>query len=198
MGVYSALQWWHHHIRNHANVFKLINSQMKRRFAYIFPNHVGHPGLAIKYFGQLAAFRKKYSVKSVCLRGASTGGMLKKLAVYLYLEWCSLCAMRSSEIIYVRYNPKLLITNFLLPYLKDKSIYLEINTIFEHELKLLNRPVERRLNAFFMSHMNLSRHITYVGVTQQIQQDMIDRYGADQSCTRFIQNGYDGAVAKLG
>ena len=41
-----------------------------------------------------------------------------------------------------------------------------------------------------MKHFKGVKHIIYVGVTKQIQQDMVDRYGADQRCTRFIQNGY--------
>jgi hypothetical protein len=167
-----------------------MKSLKKPNFAYIFTNNLDHPGLKLKYYGQLTAFRKKYTVTSVCFNWASSDWQLKKLALYLYFEWRSLIAIITSKTIYLRYNPKLFITNLLLPYFTSKTIYLEINTIFELELKLLNRSREKRANAFFMKHFKGVKHIIYVGVTKQIQQDMVDRYGVDQRCTRFIQNGY--------
>ena len=162
----------------------------KLRFAYIFPINLEHPGLAIKYQGQLAAFEKKYNVKAVYFKYNISDSFVSKWFKYLYFEFCSVMAILFSEKVYIRYNPKALITNFCLPFFTSKIIYLEINTIFELELKLLNRSREKRANAFFMKHFKGLKHIIYVGVTKQIQQDMIDRYGADQRCTRFIQNGY--------
>ena len=167
-----------------------MKSLMKPNFAYIFTNNLDHPGLKLKYYGQLTAFRKKYTVKSVWFNWTSSDWQLKKLGLYLYFECRSLIAIITSKTIYLRYNPKLFITNYLLPYFTSKTIYLEINTIFELQLKLLNRLGEQCVNTFFMKHFKGLKHIIYVGVTKQIQQDMIDRYGADQRCTRFIQNGY--------
>ena len=162
----------------------------KLRFAYIFPTNLEHPGLAIKYKGQLAAFEKKYNVKAVYFKYNVSDSFVSKWLKYLYFEFCSVMTILFSEKVYIRYNPKALITNFCLPFFTSKIIYLEINTIFELELKLLNRSREKRANAFFMKHFKGVKHIIYVGVTKQIQQDMIDRYGADHRCTRFIQNGY--------
>ena len=167
-----------------------MKSLKKPNFAYIFTNNLDHPGLKLKYNGQLGAFRKKYTVTSVWFNWAFSDSKLKKLALYLYFECRSLIAIITSKTIYLRYNPKLFITNYLLPYFTSKTIYLEINTIFELELTLLNRSREQRADAFFMKHFKGVKHIIYVCVTKQIQQDMIDRYGADQRCTRFIQNGY--------
>ncbi|MAQ64554.1 MAG: hypothetical protein CL503_04565 [Actinobacteria bacterium] len=167
-----------------------MNFLKKPNFAYIFTNNLDHPGLKLKYYGKLTAFRKKYTVKLVCFNWTSFDWKLKKLGLYLYFECRSLIAIITSKTIYLRYNPKLFITNYLLPYFTSKTIYLEINTIFELQLKLLNRLGEQYANTFFMKPFKGLKHIIYVGVTKQIQQDIIDRYGTDQRCTRCIQNGY--------
>ena len=162
----------------------------KLRFAYIFPTNLEHPGLAIKYQGQLAAFEKKYNVKAVYFKYNVSDSFVSKWFKYLYFEFCSVMAILFSEKVYIRYNPKALITNFCLPFFKSKMIYVEINTIFDYELKLLDRKSEYKWNTYFMNHFNRSSSIIYTCVTKEIQQDMIDRYDVAERRTRFIQNGY--------
>ena len=162
----------------------------KLRFAYIFPTNLDHPGLAIKYQGQLAAFEKKYNVKAVYFKYNVSDFFVSKFLKYLYFEFCSVMAILFSEKVYIRYNPKALITNFCLPFFKSKTIYVEINAIFDYELNLLDRKTEFKWNTYFMKCFNRSSSIIYSCVTKEIQQDMIDRYDVDERCTCFIQNGY--------
>ena len=100
------------------------------RLAYIFPTNLEHPGLKIKYEGQLDAFQKRYKVTNIYFNYNTSDSRLIKALKYLRFELKSIIAILISKKAYIRYNPKAVITNFLIPYLTKKTIYLEFNTIF--------------------------------------------------------------------
>ena len=120
----------------------------KIQFAYIFPTNLEHPGLKIKYDGQLHAFQKKYDVKTVYYNYKTTDQTLIKIIKYLIFEFKSIHALVTSKRAFIRYNPKAILTNLLLPYLKSKTLFLEFNTNLNTELPLLNRSIEQKMNTF--------------------------------------------------
>ena len=166
-----------------------MKSLKKPNFAYIFPTNLEHPGLAIKYQGQLAAFEKKYNVKAVYFKYNVSDSFVSKWFKYLYFEFCSVMAILFSEKVYIRYNPKALITNFCLPFFRFKMIYLEINAMFDFDLSNLNRYAEKLLHHFFMMYFKWFSAIKYVFVTKEIRQFFINKNIKCED-TLFIQNGY--------
>ena len=121
----------------------------RTRLAYIFPTNLEHPGLKIKYEGQLDAFQKKYKVTNVYYKYKTSDSALIKILKYLKFEFKSIIAILISKKAYIRYNPKAVITNFLVPYLTKKIIYLEFNTIFNFELEWLR---------YKLNNPNLKKH----------------------------------------
>ena len=161
----------------------------KIQFAYIFPTNLEHPGLKIKYDGQLHAFQKKYDVKTVYYNYKTTDQTLIKIIKYLIFEFKSIHALVTSKRAFIRYNPKAILTNLLLPYLKSKTLFLEFNTNLNTELPLLNRSIEQKMNTFFISNFIKHNHIHYISVTNEIQETLIEQ-GINPKLTHYIQNGY--------
>ena len=156
--------------------------------AYIVATNLEHPGLAIKFQGQLNGLSKHFKTQFVYFNYQNTDSLFIKLIHYIVFEFRVLLAFIFNHRIYFRYDPKAILTNIYCMFFSlFKPVYIEHNGIFDFSLKTLNRHSEKKLHHFiFFFYRYFS--VTHIGVTKQIQAFLIEK---GMKKTLYMQNGYE-------
>ena len=150
------------------------------KFAYILASDLTHPGITKKIQGQLSAFSKKYATRLI---------YLKTPFHYLSFHLDVLLSFFTSDVFYIRYNPKVPLINIIAAILSFKKIVIiEHNVKFEIELNFLKRHNENRIHRWTEKVLSNSNCL-HVCVTRDILNFLIDKgYYSKNMC--YVQNGY--------
>lgn len=163
---------------------------MKLSLIYIVPTNLQHKGLRHKFLGQLHAFNVLFNSKLHCFLYKNNKSVFSKLFSYIKFELVSLFYMYNYDLIYIRYDPKALITNFgACIFSNKKKVIFEHNAVFEFSLKTQHKEIERRLHLFWIKwfqHFNL----IHSGVSGEIAQSLI-KDGLNRDSVLAIQNGFE-------
>ncbi|RAP38800.1 hypothetical protein DID80_02175 [Candidatus Marinamargulisbacteria bacterium SCGC AAA071-K20] len=155
--------------------------------AYIVATNLEHPGLALKFEGQVEGFSKYFRTQFINYQFKGTDGLILKTIKYIIFELMVLFAFMGNNRIYIRYDPKAILTNFFsMLFSPFKPVYFEHNGIFEISLKKLNRSSEIKLHGISLSLLKFFP-ATHIGVTKEIQSYLIEQ---GMKKTLYIQNGY--------
>lgn len=160
-----------------------------RSLVYLFPSNFDHPGLRIKAEGQLGAFSTKYSVKLVHFPFQSQDSILRKVSGYVWFHLQSVVSCLSSDVVYFRYNAKFpILVLFLYVLSFFKSVYIEYNGMYDHELRFLKRYFEyvvHQINTFFLKRSRC-RHL----VIRNAIRDHFIHLGFPSARVIRFSNGY--------
>ena len=80
-----------------------------RSLCYLYPA-IPLPGIKVKIDGQINTFKKKYSVSCLIFKFNRLDSFLKKLFMFINFEIRCLHKLLVSDVIYIRYGPKFIIT----------------------------------------------------------------------------------------
>lgn len=159
----------------------------KPTLAYIVATNLEHPGLTLKFEGQLDGLSTYFQTQFIYYHYKNNDSNPIKLIKYLIFELMSLFAFMGNNRIYLRYDPKAILSNiYAMLFSLYKPVYLEHNGIFDHSLSLLNRKAELKLH-LLTQYLFQFFPITHIGVTKQIQSFLKSKKIKQ---TLYIQNGY--------
>lgn len=159
----------------------------KKKLVYILPTNFEHVGIKLKVLGQLDALKKRFSVSLHSFNYSRKDNATYKLWNYIIYELSTCIKLLTYQYIYIRYNPKLLLTNLLLPLLSFfKDIYVEHNTLMDTELIFLKRPVEHKIHRFTLYWFRIGKMI-HIAVNNQLKKHL-NLLGLKQVI--YAQNGY--------
>ncbi len=167
-----------------------MTPEAPKNLLYIFTVSQSHPGLKIKFQGQLDGFQSLVkTVKALAIPVREEDSLWKKIVKTLYFQCIAIRYILWSPFttIYIRYNPKtpaLLVAACLIAPIK--TVWIEHNINYDNELPLLNRLWEWRLHklcTWLFTHT--AAH--HVGVSPEITRHLEDS-GLRRTAT--IQNGY--------
>ena len=150
------------------------------KLTYILPSDLSHIGIKKKVKGQLHAFSKKYVTQLI---------YLKSPLHYINFHFNTLVALIRSDIIYVRYNPKVPLVNILCVLFSiRKTVFFEHNVKYDIELAYLKKSFERRIHLINEKIIILSK-IYHVCVTTEILNYLVSK-GFSSLQMLYVQNGY--------
>ena len=158
-----------------------------KRCCYVLPIYEGHHGIQLKVDGQLASLRSRFKTSLIRIFCLDSRPFFWRFLAYLVFEYQAFMSMCFASVIYVRYNPKAVFLNLLLPFFAVfKSVYVEHNTIMATELAFLGRHGENRWHHFFLRYLKGHR-ITHVAVNDELKLHLLQK---GLSCVVYAQNGY--------
>ena len=166
-----------------------------KRCLYSCPISLDHEGLKIKLEGQIAAFKKHYQVSLSYLHCKHKAHWLQKIYATLYCELSSIIKAFFVSLIYIRYNPKAILSQFVLCFFSlIKPVIIEHNTIMDTELRFLKRFNEWRLHRFWIAFYAYFP-VQHIAVNHELKQHLI-HLGLQEKRVHYIQNGYTAPLIK--
>ena len=160
-----------------------------KKLVYILPTNLDHPGITHKVNGQLDALNASFSARLVYFPYHSSDFFIIKYSQLLTFYIRVIITSLFSNSLYVRYNAKLVLLNFFFAILAYfKPVFLEYGSKFDHELKILNRPIERFFHRLSLRLFGISR-IIHATVTDDIQTELTS-FGIQSKYCITLQNGF--------
>ena len=158
-----------------------------QRCLYILPTTLDHEGITHKFNGQCKALSQRFKLRTCYMRHARSAFFISKLCSYLYFEWRAFWGLLTTQICYVRYNPKTPFLLFwILPFSYLKPIYIEHNTIMDTELEFLGRKSELLFHKLTCRWLGFSRCM-HIAVNKELQRHLEHK---GLSRVIYAQNGY--------
>ncbi len=158
-----------------------------KRCTYILPTNFAHEGIRLKVEGQLQALKKHFNISLHALHYSKQQSKFRQLLEYFFYEFRTCFVLLFTPVLYIRYNPKLLFGNMLLPFFSYfKTIYVEHNTLMDTELIFLKRPFEHRIHRFTLGWFRFG-NMTHIAVNNQLKEHL---EGLGLTRVTYIQNGY--------
>jgi hypothetical protein len=160
----------------------------KPTLAYVVATNMEHPGLAIKFNGQINGFKTHFRTQFINFQYKGTDGTFLKVLKYIIFEVMALFAFMGNSRLYFRYDPKAILCNFYcMAFSLYKPVFIEHNGIFEKSLTTLGRHKEKKIHSVFMALYKFFP-ATHVGVTKEIQSYLKEKSIKN---THYMQNGYE-------
>lgn len=161
----------------------------KPRLVYIVATNLDHFGLAHKFKGQVHAFQSHFQVTFHYFNYKKTDASWKKIAKYLLFECKSIYYLLSHRHIYIRYDPKAIVSNLVCGLVAHrKRIIMEHNSIFDYSLAVLHRHVELKLHKATLQFLK-KKHIYHTCVSKDIIAFLVEK-GVPASQLMYLQNGF--------
>ncbi len=161
----------------------------QKRLLYIFPTNFEHEGLVLKLEGQMAAFQQKYEAEALPFYYLRSSSGLKKALAMVKYQWTAIGKTLAFDVIYVRYNPKMIWLNkWLMGLSFFKPVFLEHNVNLNIELAYIKRPIERIIHLLtaFCFQFTCLNHVA--GTLEMCQ--YVECFGVKKKRVIYMQNGY--------